>query len=647
MRSAICHFFFFQFLFFFVFTPFFRAEADPLEVVSPAELGFDETHFHAMDGWISELMERRNVPGAIVCIGRGNRIAYLKMWGLRHQRPQPEAHSVDTLFDLASVTKAAATATAITMLIDSGKLSPETPVCRILPEFSGKGKERITVHHLLTHTSGLKDGYSWEGGPEAIWRRICELPCQHEPGEQFRYSCLGFVVLGKIAEQISGESLADFTRSRIYQPIGMMDTMFLPDPERRKRAAVTQFSDGMWLQGVVNDTRSRRMGGDAGNAGLFSTVHDLALFASVLLDEGEYTASDGTRQRLFSSVTFAKMCAPHPTTAGIRSLGWDKRSCTPNRGTLLSPQAVGHGGWTGISFWIDPASDLFVIVLTTRLNLDPSAPNIYSTAGKIADLAVDALRDPHDVHRIRSSISAALLPPESAADLDFFRRFQGIGLLVDLSASEDPENSTALKMHRAGIALRTVFCLNEAAAVKLEEAFRGEKGPIPTLVRLASLPKRRLLPQHFAGLDALVFDAVPAGDGNCQTVSDLGQSMLSAADLGLSFFVLDHPDPAGMTEVSGSFPKPGTESEHSFRRLPERYGMSVGELALLFNGEYRLGMPTDPKTQGALGIVPFEKTNVPLPQDAPGPILSETLPLLGDDALFRFQRELYLIYPRP
>ena len=168
-----------------------------------------------------------------------------------------------------------------------------------------------------------------------------------------------------------------------------------------------------------------------------------------------------------------------------------------------------------------------------------------------------------------------------------------------------------------------------------------------SLVRLASLPKRRLLPQHLAGLDALVFDAVPAGDGNCQTVSDLGQSMLSAADLGLSFFVLDHPDPAGMTEVSGSFPKPGTESEHSFRRLPERYGMSVGELALLFNGEYRLGMPTDPKTQGALGIVPFEKTNVPLPQDAPGPILSETLPLRGDDALFRFQRELYLIYPRP
>ncbi|MDO4630490.1 MAG: serine hydrolase domain-containing protein, partial [Planctomycetia bacterium] len=409
------------------------SSAAELEVVSPAELNMDASYFAQVDTWIEELMAANNIPGAVMAIGRGNRIAVLRKWGDRQRNPHVEPLTWDTLYDLASVGKVVGLAPSIAMLVDQGKISYTDTVTKYVPEFTGKGKENITIYDFLTHSSGIRDGYSWEGTPDDIWKRICDLPCKAKPGEQFEYSCLGCVILGKLVERVSGETYNDFTRNHLFEPIGMVDTMFLLDPERKKRTATTQFFDGRWIKGEPNDTRARRMGGGTGNGANFSTISDMAVFASVILNKGEYIAEDGSTQRLFSPETYQFMTESCPTTAGIRGRGWDKRSNKENRGALMSPQAIGHGGWTGTSIWIDPAFDTFVIMLSSRLNINPNNPNIYPTAGKIADRAIDAIRDPHNETEIREFVRQAV---RNVEEKEKFPSLAGkkVGVILDAAA---------------------------------------------------------------------------------------------------------------------------------------------------------------------------------------------------------------------
>ncbi|MBR0192895.1 MAG: serine hydrolase [Thermoguttaceae bacterium] len=590
------------FSFFLVVFALFAQANPPLEVVSPESLNLNSEAFAPIDGWVRKLIEAENIPGGIVAIGRGDRLVYLQKWGNCQQNPVPRPVEWDTMWDMASCGKVEALAPALAMLVSQGKISYDDPVTKYLPELANHGKEKIKIWHLCTHTSGIRDGYSWEGTPDDIWQRITQLPLKAEPGERFEYSCLGCIILGKVVERVTGETYADFTRNHIFIPLGMTDTMFLPDPERVKRCAVTEFMDGRWIQGVPNDTRARRMKQGTGNGANFSTVSDVAIFASVMLNRGEFTAPDGSKQRLFSPEVYDKMVSFYPTTSGSRGLNWDHRSEKPNRGILQSPQAIGHGGYTGTSIWIDPNFGTFVIVLSNRLNWHgPSQPNIYPTAGKIADRVIDAVRDPHDVVKIREEVKNSVLRPE---DADFaFLKGKKVGLITEFDATFE-------KMREQGI----------------------------DVTRLSSegLNQRRFRIQDVRGLDVLVFDCLPTNPGNSGKIAELGRVMQSAADLDLELVVVDHPNPMGMTDVSDDFPAPGAETDANFRRLPASYAMTVGELALLFRSEYRM-------TTLKLKVVPFEPTELTVPAE---PTVVPTLELKSDVEFFRFQRGLYLIYKR-
>jgi len=618
---------------------------EELEQVSPAELRMDETYFPQIDVWINQLIASNNIPGAVAAIGRGNRLALLKTWGERQRRPHPEPITLDTLYDLASVGKVVGVAPCICMLIDQGKVAPNDTVNKYLSEFTGNGKEKITIHDFLTHMSGIQDGYSWTGTPEDIWRAICRTKCKARPGEQYEYSCLGFLILGKVVERVSGETFTDYTRNHVYVPLGMVDTMFNPDPERCRRAATTQFLDGKWLKGVVNDTRARRMGGGTGNGGNFSTITDMAIYASVMLNKGQCTSAEGKIERLFSPEAYDQMVASYPTPAGIRSRGWDKRSNTKNRGALMSPRAIGHGGWTGTSIWIDPAFDTFLVVLSTRLNINPSAPNIYPTVAQIADRVIDSIRDPHNETAIRLTVRSAMLSPKEKDGFRFLAD-RRVGLIADSRAVDTNGVPSVVKMLKSGVRAHTVFCRDDALPGMITAACMKAKLSVPGLYKLSELKQRRLLPQHVQGLDALVFDSLSSGKGNDQTVTDLGRAMQTAMDNGLAVFVLDRPNPAGMTQVSGDFAAPGSEPAIAFRRLPTSYAMSLGELALMFNQEYRLGMSQDPAKPSSLAVVPYEDVEIPVPGTEQTPVVTQTLSLKGDMAWFQYQRGLYLIYRR-
>lgn len=611
--------------------------AEPLEQVVPSELAMDESYLPQIDLWIDQLIKADNIPGALVAVGRGDRLALLKMYGQRQRNPVPEPITMDTLYDLASVGKVTALAPSIAMLVDQGKIAYTDKVSKYLPEFTGNGKENITIYDFLTHTSGIKDGYSWEGTSDDIWKRICQLECQSKPGERFEYSCLGFVILGKLVARVSGETFADYARNHIYLPLGMTDTMFLPDPERRKRAAATQFFDGRWIKGEPNDTRSRRMGGGTGNGANFSTIGDMAIYASVILNQGRYQAEDGQAKRLFSSEIFDQMAASCPTTAGTRSRGWDKRSDKANRGALMSPRAIGHGGWTGTTIWVDPAFDTFFVILSSRLNINPDAPNIYPTAAKIADRVIDSIRDPHNETEIRTGVRSAVLSPNDKAKYPFLQG-KKVGVITDLDACKSEEKPSAVAMLETGVSVMTVFCRDNESADYVANACRDAGLPIPALCKLSELKPRRLLPPQLDGLDTLVFDAAPSGNGNDSVVTDLGRAMQTAADNRLAFVLLDRANPNGMTDLSGEFPEPGCEPLISFRRLPEQYAMSVGELALMFNSEYRMGL--------SLSVLPYRETKIDVPGTKENPTVKQTMQFKGDMPWFQYQRELYLIYPR-
>jgi CubicO group peptidase (beta-lactamase class C family) len=358
-------------------------EADPAEVnVDPNRLAF-------IDKIVEEGLWRDRMRGCVVLVGVRGHIVHRKAYGQRVVEPEPEEMTVDTVFDLASLTKPAATATSVMLLVEEGKVHLDEPACTYLPEFTGDGKEAITVRQLLTHQSGLIADNAladYLDGPEQAWERICNLGLVQPPGEKFIYTDVGFIVLGKLVERISGQPLNEFARRRIYQPLGMHETGFLPPEDLRPRIAPTEKHGGEWLRGTVHDPRSREMGGVAGHAGLYSTADDLALYAQMLIDDGRR----GDVQ-LLKPETIELMNTPHETTGGLRSLGWDKKSVySSNRGDLMSEQAFGHGGFTGTAMWIDPPQELFVIFLSSRLHPGGKG-SVNELAGRIGTVAAAAL----------------------------------------------------------------------------------------------------------------------------------------------------------------------------------------------------------------------------------------------------------------
>ena len=363
-----------------------------LPVVDPSVVGFHGDRLELMTPLIEEALRRRQMPGCVVAIGRHGRLAWLRAFGQKRLQPTPEPMTMDTVFDLASLTKPIATGTSVMILVERGQLRLRDKVSEHLEGFAEGGKESITVEQLLTHQSGLIADNALEeyaDGPAEAWKRIVRLKVTHDPGTQFVYSDVGFIVLGELIRQASGQDVHAFSQAHVFQPLGMSETGYMPSESLRRRAAPTEQRDGQWIQGEVHDPRAHRLGGIAGHAGLFSTARDLAIYAQTMLQRGHYQG-----RQILSFPAVARMTTAVPIANALRSPGWDKLSAySSNRAELFSASAFGHGGFTGTVIWIDPELDLFFIFLSNRVHPDGTG-SVNHLAGKLATVAVAALKAP-------------------------------------------------------------------------------------------------------------------------------------------------------------------------------------------------------------------------------------------------------------
>lgn len=326
-------------------------------------------------------------PGAVVAVGRHDTLLLLDAVG-HYSVDDARAVTTETVYDLASLTKVIGLTTACMRLVGEGKLELDAPVQRYVPAFRGPNKEKVTIRHLLTHSSGLP---AWrplyiEATTRAVAFTIADTTALlRQPGDTFVYSDLGAIVLTQAVEAITGERLDAYLNRAVFQPLRMGSTRYLPPTEWRDRIAPTERSqDGTIIKGTVHDENAWKLGGVSGHAGLFSSAPDLARFAQWLLTAWR---RDSGQVRAFTK----RQGIP---AGSSRALGWDTPSENSSAGTKLGAQAFGHTGFTGTSIWIDPEKDLFIILLTNRVNPTRENNRIGRVRPRVADLAVDALTPP-------------------------------------------------------------------------------------------------------------------------------------------------------------------------------------------------------------------------------------------------------------
>jgi serine-type D-Ala-D-Ala carboxypeptidase len=314
-------------------------------------------------------VRRGAFPGAALAAGRGAQMAMMKGIG-NAEWGRYEVDAERTIYDIASLTKVVGTTTAVMLLVEDGRMALDAPVGRYLPAFSGGNKDRVTVRHLLAHTSGLPAGAPAPGTPAQALAAQIRTPLKAAPGTRMEYTEVGMVVLWAAAERAAGEPLAALLERRVWQPLQMRSTGFNPGGEACDRCSPSwKRDDGTPVRGVVHDPTARRLGGVAGNAGLFSTAADLARFAAMMASGGEL---EGTR--ILREETIRTFTARQPR-AGNRALGWETPPATGgSAGAQLSRRAFGHTGFTGTSMWIDPERGTWTVLLANR-TFDPQAPN--------------------------------------------------------------------------------------------------------------------------------------------------------------------------------------------------------------------------------------------------------------------------------
>jgi serine-type D-Ala-D-Ala carboxypeptidase len=360
--------------------------------------------FAAVDATVRLGIRKGLYPGAVVVIGRRDTVLYAKgyghlTWSSRSPRPSPDS----TFWDLASITKVVGTASAVLRLVDSGLVMLDEPVARYLPQFGGGAKDRVTVRMLLDHTSGLPPYvplYRLARSPEAAIERLYAEPLERWPGDSAAYSDLNAMLLGLLLEQVTGKPLDQVVRTEVLDPLGLTHTTYRPSATLRKWIAPSGRYRGRPVRGEVNDQNAARFGGVAGHAGLFSNGSDLARFAQVWLRQGAAVGGQWVRAE-----TIRIFLTPG-VRSGTRLLGWDSptRDAPPDDpsvfGTLVSPSAYGHTGWTGTELWIDPARDLFVVFLTNR-SYDPrtrhSIDKLRVLRAQLSDAALKVFPGPCEV----------------------------------------------------------------------------------------------------------------------------------------------------------------------------------------------------------------------------------------------------------
>lgn len=359
----------------------------------------------SIDFLLENAIRRGLISGGVVAVGNRKGLLYAATRGRLFQNPQSPELTDRTLFDVASLTKVVATTPAVMKLLENSRINLLDPLTRWFPELEGSGREEITLLNLLTHTSGIDDMQI--PASEPIRNTLIKTALQNNgtlPGDRFRYADINFILLGEMVQRVSGLSLDRFCSEFIFAPIGMADTSFLPQPPLSSAIAPTAGSDNALTAGIVQDANARRLGGIAGHAGVFSTAADLSRFAAMILNLGDY---NGTQ--LFQERTVAQMTAPYFYSNGriVRGLGWDINSpYSAPRGSHFSAMSFGHTGYSGSSIWIDPEQDLFVILLTIRLDYR-NVRQFNKLRSDISTLAVSIFSHP----KIDDELSESLKSP--------------------------------------------------------------------------------------------------------------------------------------------------------------------------------------------------------------------------------------------
>lgn len=359
-----------------------------------------------IDGLVENAIRKGLISGGVVHIGSRGGLLFEKAYGRIGAETVARPVSTDTIFDLASLTKVAATTTAIMKLAEEGKLSLVEPVRRWFPELEGKGKDELLLLNLLTHTSGLDDFSLDPAAPlQSAVAGAAGQRLKGDLGSRFHYADINFILLAELVNRVSGEALDLYTAKKIYLPLGMKDTGFNPPVEKSGRIAPT-FGDGsIMLTGLPQDYPARQLGGVAGHAGLFSTAGDLALFCRMILDDGVLGG-----KRVLEARTVSQMTAPYFSRGGrvIRGLGWDISSpySTP-RGGLFSRSSFGHTGYSGSSIWIDGDAGIFVILLTSRLEYRKKG-EFNQFRGDLSTLAAEAFGRPISLSELEEQDGGAL-----------------------------------------------------------------------------------------------------------------------------------------------------------------------------------------------------------------------------------------------
>ena len=583
------------------------------------ESSLDQTRLTAIRPLVEAAIADHKLPGAVVLVGDRRGTVYTAAIGERALIPSREAMTPDTVFDVASLTKVVSTTTLAMLLVEEGRLGLDDPVTRYIPEFGRYGKQRISIRHLLTHTSGLRPdldlAVEFQGRDVAILKTIEEVPVA-APGQRFIYSDLNFVLLGEIIARVTGQPLEQVAASRVFGPLGMRDSGYLPSSAIASRIAPTESCTPLgWpcrpgpgstmLRGIVHDPTARRMGRVAGHAGVFSTADDLARFCRMLVNEGTI---DGVRFLSPLAVALMTRAATPADLIQVRGLGWDIDSrFAANRGDLFPVGSFGHTGWTGTSLWIDPVSGVYVVFMSNRVHPDGKG-DVTILRGRIASVVAGAIRDPK-VTPVTRSIgtdfgprpSTPRQPPITApvsTGIDVlaaeqFARLKGrrVGLVTNHTGrTRDGSSTVDVLQHAPGVTLVALFSpehgLRGSADEKIESGRDQATGlPVYSLYGDTLRPTAAML----QGIDTLVVDLQDVGVRFYTYISTVGYLLEESAARNIRVVVLDRPNPVNGFAIEGPAADDAARGFTAYYTMPTRHGMTIGELARLFNGEKKIG----------------------------------------------------------
>ena len=600
------------------------------------------THsFPGIEEGAADAVASGEIPGVVVLVGRGDDILFQGAYGSRRFLPKSSPMTVDTIFDIASLTKPVGTAIAVMALVEKGTIKLDAPLGQYLKEFRGKQFDEITIRRLMTHTAGLiaypPNAAVTAGFPSAV-TEIAKIPLEYPPGSAFQYSDTGFILLGEVVRRVSGARLDRYLERILFRPLDLQDTSFHPKASLMSRVAPTEFVGGRVLNGEVHDPRARLLGGVAGHAGMFSTAADLARICRMLLNGGILGG-----HRVLDAATVRMMWDAAPEGRGMRTLGWDLSSPYSRPMAPFFPEgSVGHTGFTGTSIWIDPPTRSYMIILTNRVHpYGGGVAKIRELRARLTAAAGAQLFQPTLASdaTVASGPAADAPAPESPPEhlvLPSERILTGLDLLVEQKFVMLGGHSVGLVTNQTGIdsrGRRTIDLIANAPGVRLHAIFSPEHGltgdvdadvpnsrDVVTGRPIWSLygPTRRPSSAMLKDVSLVVFDIQDVGVRYYTYLTTLVYVMEEAAKQRIPVLVLDRPNPINGRVVEGPLMDSDLQSFTAPHPIPVRTGLTIGEFARLAAAERKIPV--------ALTVVPlvgwdrgrwFDETGLPWVNPSP------------------------------